>query len=30
VAFAVKGGADLLLAIWILTIRGKVERESSL
>jgi MFS family permease len=29
VAFAVKGGADLLLAIWILTIRGRVERESS-
>ncbi len=29
VAFAVKGGADLLLAIWILTIQGRVERESS-
>ncbi len=27
-AFAVKGGADLLLAIWILTIRGRVEKES--
>jgi MFS family permease len=29
VAFAVKGGADLLLAIWILAIRGRVEKGSS-